>query len=298
MENQINDAQNKGQMVMDLLEKHDLFWEVKKEKLYTPEGIQSNYYSVRRADEDTEFMTCKKGYEVFQNWDLAELTHEIATKLGGDIKKGGSIQNGRKVFMQIDSGSLKNIGLNNDQVDKYITVINSHDGSSGIGLGMTNVTVSCSNTFYKAYRDLNHKIRHTVTMREKIDAVLYGLEAFKDSETSLYETYKRMAEIQAKPNDVKRLIKNLVGVDVDMTASEAQDTYSTRALNKAKNLSIRIAEESAQKGQTLWGLFSGVTSYTNRDLSGNRDLMENKIVGAGQKIDGKAYNQIAQLVYS
>ena len=298
MENQINDAQNKGQMVMDLLETHDLFWEVKKEKLYTSEGIESNYYSVRRADEDTEFMTCKKGYEVFQNWDLAELTHEIATKLGGDIKKGGHIQNGRKVFMQIDSGSLKNIGLNNDQVDKYITVINSHDGSSGIGLGMTNVTVSCSNTFYKAYRDLNHKIRHTVTMREKIDAVLYGLDAFKDSETSLYETYKRMAEIQAKPNDVKRLIKNLVGVDVDMTASEAEDTYSTRALNKAKNLSIRIAEESAQKGQTLWGLFSGVTSYTNRDLSGNRDLMENKIIGAGQKIDSKAYNQIAQLVYS
>jgi len=298
MENEINDAQNKGQMVMDLLETNDLFWEVKKEKLYTGEGIQSNYYSVRRADEDTEFMTCKKGYEVFQNWDLAELTHEIATKLGGDIVNGGHIQNGRKVFMQIDSGSIKNIGTNNDQVDKYITITNSHDGSTGVGLGMTNKTISCSNIFHKAYRDLAHKVRHTVTMREKIDAVLYGLSEFKASEESLYETYKRMAEIEAKPNDVKRLIKNLVGVDVEMKASEAQDTYSTRALNKAKSLTMRIAEESAQKGQTLWGLFSGVTSYTNRDLPGNKDLMETKMIGSGQKLDNKAFNQISNLVYS
>jgi len=297
MENQIQDAETQGEMVAQLLEQHDLFWEVQKEKLYTSQGIESNYYSVRRADDGTEFMTCKDGYEVFQNWDLVDLTHEIATKLGGDIKKGGHIQGGRKVFMQIDSGSLKNIGENNDQVDKYITVMNSHDGSSGIGLGMTNITVSCSNTFYKAYKDLNHKIRHTVTMREKIDAVLYGLDAFKSSEESLYETYKRMAEIEAKPNDIKRLIQNLLGVDVNKTAEEAKELYSTRSLNKAKNLSIRIAEESAQKGQTLWGLFSGVTSYTNRDLSGNRDLMENKIVGAGQKIDSKAFNEISKLVY-
>jgi hypothetical protein len=87
MENQINEAQSKGQMVMDLLEQHDLFWEVRKEKLYTREGIESKHVSVRRTDIDTEFMACKDSYEIFQNWDLAELTHEISTKLGGDIKK-------------------------------------------------------------------------------------------------------------------------------------------------------------------------------------------------------------------
>ena len=298
MEKEINEVENKGQMVMNLLEQHNLFWEVKKENLFTREGIVSDYLSIRRGDNDLEFMTCKDGYEVFQNWDLAELTHEIATKLGGDIVKGGSLQKGRKVFMQIDSGSIKNIGLNKDQIDKYITITNSHDGSSGVGLGMTNKTISCSNIFHKAYRDLAHKVRHTKTMREKIDTIMFGIDDFKESELSLYENFMRMNEVKAKPNDVKRLIESLTGVNVEMTSQEASDKYSTNAINKAKNLTIRIAEESAQKGQTLWGLFSGVTSYTNRDLPGNKELMESKMIGAGQKLDSKAYNEISKLVYA
>jgi hypothetical protein len=298
MENQINEAQSKGQMVMDLLEQHDLFWEVRKEKLYTREGIESKHVSVRRTDIDTEFMACKDSYEIFQNWDLAELTHEISTKLGGDIVKGGLLQGGRKVFMQIDSGTIKNIGQNNDQIDKYITITNSHDGSSGVGLGMTNKTISCSNVFHKAYRDLNHKVRHTKTMREKIDAIMFGMDDFKNSELSLYDTFRRMSDVKVEPNHIKNLVKSLLGVDLDMKAQEAQETFSTNALNKAKNLTIRIAEETAQKGQTLWGLFSGVTSYTNRDLPGNKDLMESKMIGSGQKLDNKAFSEISKLVYS
>jgi len=298
MENQINEVENKGQMVMDLLEQHNLFWEVKKENLFTREGIVSDYLSIRRGDNDLEFMTCKDGYEVFQNWDLAELTNEIATKLGGNVVKGGSLQKGRKVFMQIDSGSIKNIGLNNDQIDKYITITNSHDGSSGVGLGMTNKTISCSNIFHKAYKDLAHKVRHTKTMREKIDTIMFGVDDFKESELSLYDTFKKMNEIESKPNDIKRLIRSLVGVDVTMNAQEASDNYSTNAINKARNLTLRIAEESSQKGQTLWGLFSGVTSYTNRDLPGNKELMESKMIGSGQKIDAKAFSEISKLVYA
>ena len=298
MGNLISEIQEKGQMVNDLLDKFDLYWNVLKKPLYTGDGEPSEYFSVRREDNGNEFMSCKEGYEILQNWELTDLVVEVAHKLGADVEKGGSIQGGAKVFMQINSGALKNIGVNNDQVDKYITFMNSHDGSSGVGMGMTNVTVSCSNTFYTAYRQMENKIRHTQTMRERIDTVMYSMDKYLVAEKSLYDTFIKMSEVEVQKDDILNIVRNITKVDLNVSQEEAKEKYSTNAMNKTSKLMTAIASETQQKGNTLWGLFSGVTNYTTHSVqTKSKDLMENKLVGQGGKADNVAYKLLSQLVY-
>ena len=55
----------------------------------------------------------------------------------------------------------------------------------------------------------------------------------------------------------------------------------------------------AVKGQTLWGLFSGVTKYTNRDLrTPNRDnaTQESKLIGGANKLDNKVFNLLESII--
>lgn len=294
-ENVTQKMENEGQFVVSLLEKFGLFWNVQKVPMFTEDGIKSNYFSIRREDTGVEFHAAKKSYEVFQNWEMVEMIQRVAEKSNLDLANGGLFNEGRKTFLSIDTGSIKGIGENNDTIKKYITVINHHDGGGSLAIGHSNVTISCSNTFYKAYRDLQTKIRHTVTMRERVDAMLQEFDVVREAETTLYEKFKRMAEVPAKEVDVVSMIRAITGVDVKMSPAEAEDKFSKAQVKKAQTLFGRINEEMAQKGETLWGLFSGVTSYTNRDVnatSRRKDLWENKTVGTAGKIDNKALNLI------
>jgi len=85
----------------------------------------------------------------------------------------------------------------------------------------------------------------------------------------------------------------IISKNLNKTTEEAEKEYSSLNINKAMKLTTRIAEETIQKGRTLWGLFSGVTSYTNRDVRNKRnDILESKMVGSGYKIDNKAYDYV------
>ena len=75
--------------------------------------------------------------------------------------------------------------------------------------------------------------------------------------------------------------------------------HSTRKINKAKQLTVRIAEEMTVKGHTLWGLFSGVTKYTNRDLGSPKrenGLLESKIIGKAKRIDNKVFSNLVNVI--
>ena len=296
MNQSIQQIENQGEFVAELLDRFKLFWNVKKEKLYTGEGIESNYYSIRREDTNQEFFAAKESYEVFQNWELIEMVSKIAQQSDLSLAKGGSFHGGRKVYLKIDTGSIEGIGKNHDQIKKYITVLNSHDGTGSLALGMTNITMSCSNTFHRMYKEMNTRIRHSANMRDKVDLLMRSVDKIREQEQTLYEKFYRMAATKSSVNDTMRMVQAITGVNLEADVSDAKKLYSPNQIKKAQNLTVRIAQEQAQKGRTLWGLFSGVTSYTTKDVSNRRnDMWENKMTGSAYKADNKAFDMVDKI---
>ena len=293
----LENTMSKGQTIVDLLEQHDLFWNVKKTPLITPEGDETGFYGTQREDTKEVFATVKDGYQVLQNWELAEMISEAAGRFDMNVSRGGHFKGGARVYLQIETGNLIGIGDNNDTVKKYLTAINSHDGSSSIAFGMTNVTVSCDNVFHKVARTAGmDKIRHSVSMRENIEIMMRQFELIKEQEKSLYEKFRRMASVGMTSNDTIKVVQAVTGVDMRTKATEASDLYSTYQMKNTEQLMARINQETAQKGDTLWGLFSGVTSYTNRDMrkpNRSNSLMESKLQGGAHKADNRVFNLLA-----
>jgi hypothetical protein len=238
-----------------------------------------------------------KNYTVLQNWELAELITEVAGKFDMDVAKGGMFNNGGKVYLQIATGTLKGIGINNDTVKKYITAINSHDGSTSLGFGMTNTTISCANTFHAAYRSVENKIRHTSSMKDRVDALSQQFAQVQEDEKTLYEKFFKLADAPAGINEIQQVVQMTTAVDLNQKVED--NDYSTYQLNQAKQLAARISEEMTIKGETLWGLFSGVTKYTNRDLRyAKRDnaVEESKFLGSAGKHDNKVFNYLSTII--
>lgn len=288
------------ELVMETLEKYGLLWNVRKRPNYFMDAsgdmIPSKSVSVIREDTNTWFCDKSDRYEVYQNWELVELVHKVANNFDLNVSKGGFFDEGGKIYLQVKTSDIKGIGENKDTVNGWLTALNSHDGSASLQWGETNVTVSCKNTFYSARKDMKNKFSHSVNMRDRIDHELRKVERVLADEKTLFETFFKFADVDVKPEHISNVVNMITGVDMNMSRAAAADKYHSKTIKRTEQLSQRIGEEMSYKGNTLWGLFSGVTSYTNKDLVKEGDELKGKLMGSAGKLDNKVYNSLVELI--
>jgi phage/plasmid-like protein (TIGR03299 family) len=289
---------NNTEKVADLLDKFRLRWTVAKEPLTLPDGKNSGFYGIVRQDTRHTFSTCKEEYKPFQNSELAELLIRLSEKTGYSIHSGGSFNNGAKVYIQLNTGNLiKNLGNNRTTVKGFITGINSHDGSS-LKWGACNITICCANTFAMAAKAMQESSRHTEGLKKKVEESIRRINGIADVEKTIFDNFIRLSEIPVEQSHIAKIVRDITDVDITMPEKLAAKEHTTQAINKSKEVIKSIATEMHQKGNTLWGLFSGVTHYTSHVMSTPKRenaRLESKYAGSGLQIDNAAYKSILEL---
>lgn len=278
--------------ISEMLNKFKLNWKVGTLPLSLPSGKVSQYMGLTRLDNEEVFGTCKDGYEVFQNDQLADLVIRIGEKTGYEIHNGGMFKKGAHVYLQLKTGQVNGIGQNNDSIMKFATAVNSHNGTLSLGWGHSNITISCQNTFFAASKQLKNKARHTKSLQSVIDQSLTDLKHVQAVEKSIFDKYFQFAETPVTQDKIKEVVKSITEIDISLNAEQMKKEYSTYSINRMHELVQCIAAEQRQKGNTIWGLFSGVTKYTSHVLTvPNRDnaRQESKLIGTAQKIDNETF---------
>lgn len=285
--------------VADLLDRFNLRWNVSKQPLFLPDGTETDFLAVVREDNSRALTTCKSGYTPFQNSELAELVLRIGDRTGYGIHSGGEFNHGGKVYIQLATGNnIQGIGENRSKVEGFITGINGHDGTSSLKWGSLSYTICCKNTFAAAKRDLKNTARHTASIHDKVDQALREIELITAQEQTLFDQFIRLASVPVTKQNITKVVREITGVNIDQSKSEADKQYSSYAINRAGELASSIASEMAYKGDTLWGLFSGVTHYSTHKMPApKRDnaRLESKYVGTGSEIDNKAFATILEM---
>ena len=286
-----------------LLHKFNLNWSVEKlpinfnfPSVISPndlKSVDSGFYGVVRTDNNDCFGAFTDQYETFQNSELAELVLKVADVIGKPISRGIEFKGGRKVMLQVDLDPVK---VGDDTITRKATALNSHDGSSSLRWGTTGTTLSCANQFSAISKELENGVRHTKNMRDAIERSLRIIEGMEKADKTLFEVFSRMTDFKVTQKQVNETINMITGVDVTMGESSARDKYSTRKLNQTQDLVQSVVKEMSYKGQTLWGLFSGVTHYTTHKGGSERTREESKYVGGLQRLDQKVFNKFASLV--
>jgi hypothetical protein len=117
-------------------------------------------------------------------------------------------------------------------------------------------------------------------------------------EQSIFDTFIKLSEIPATRDNIKAIVKATTGVDVDTPRSKAGDIYSAYAVNRSGEMLQSIGSEMSVKGETLWGLFSGVTHYTSHVMptpKRENARLESKYVGNAGNIDNDVYESIVKM---
>lgn len=269
-----------------------LDWKVRKETIKTESGIViPNYGAIVREDTNNVLSVMGKDYYPYQNHELIELLNRVSNQTGLEIKKSGSFGEGEKVFIQLKSGDLK---LGNDRVEGYLTGINSFDGSTSLAFGPSNVTISCTNSFFAAFRDMSSKVRHTKNMVIKIDDICRSLENLLGEEKIMFNNIVKLSETRIGVNDVDDVLRKLFNIKREVNLKD-EEAISTVTRNKINRFYSDMRGELQEKGDNKWGLFSGVTKYTTHSLSKN-DNTEAKMFGAYGKRELSIFNELVEMV--
>ncbi len=281
----MKDTKNK---VTEILTEYGLDFRIEKEKLTGTSGRETPYFGLYNSKTNKCINTVKEGYTVSQNDEIVELVLRGMEKFGNKltVSKGGSLNGGRKVFIQLGiEGEGKVAG---DIIKRYVTIIDSNDGSTSLAIGIGDLTMSCQNQFNKFYKGSDVKFRHTATIEEKLLTIPHLIETALEKSLRQIEIYNKFASTEVSKNLAHELVKALLGFDKKYTALDVLKEKSTRSINRMEALYSRIETEMSGKGQNLWGLHSGVTSYTTHEMKKpNREngVMESIIVGSAYKMN-------------
>jgi phage/plasmid-like protein (TIGR03299 family) len=261
-------------------------WGVTKKPLTCPDGYSTESFGIYRNDNNKWLGTVGKQYELMQNATLAENIIEASMDISEKFR-GGELYGGKKVYYQ---AQLQDAQIANDTIKRYVTGLNSHDGSSSIGFGFTNTVVVCQNTFYMAMKEVN-RFRHSASAHQRVELAREEIRRTLKAESSLMDNYKRMADAKITTAVTKRVIADLFGFNEEDFDKQTSD-FSTKKINEISKFKDILDSELSSHGQTLWGLFNAVTWKTNhQDIKEGKGL-ENVMVGSGYRKNLNAYNII------
>lgn len=268
--------------VFDLLYQSELTWNVSKKPLFgldeNNNPIETNSFGVFKSD-GKHLGTVGEQYQIFQNHQMAEMIIKATDQMELELVKGGSFNDGAKVYLQV---KLEDEEIGNSGLKRNITCLNSHDGSTSLGFGTTNTVVFCQNTYYRAFKDLQ-KIKHTVNMQEAVNTAVLSLKRAIKQEEELKDNFKRFADVKMEDSILARVIKSCFNIDLD-------EKPSTRKFNQISTVSNCIEIDVKQHGNNLWGLFNGITRYTNHHFK-TKDT-SHIYDGYGFKVNNNAYDEI------
>ena len=274
--------------VQELLKAHGLDFTIVKEPLVGTSGRATPYFGLYNSKTDECINTTKEGYTVSQNDEIVAMVLQGMSQFGSNltVSKAGALNGGRKVYMQLAIEGASKVA--NDIIKRYVTIIDSNDGSTSLSIGIGDLTMSCSNQFAKFYAKGDAKFRHTATIEQKLRTIPMLIETALNESLRQIEIYKQFASTEVSKKLAHELVKAVLGYDREFTSMDVLSKKSVRAINTMDKLYNHIDREMADKGQNMWGLHSGVTSFTTHEISvPKRDnaRIESVLIGGAYKMN-------------
>src|SRR5690606_27085729 len=273
----------------ELLEATGLNWTGTKEELFTQDGRKATgNFGLFRKDNQQCLTVVGKRYEVYQNYQLAEALIEATESINLPLTRGGALKGGAKVYLQAE---LPEEYIGKSGMKRYITGVNSHDGTTSIGFGSSGTVIVCENTYFMAFGELS-KFRHTISAEERIKVFIEGMRKALGLEQQIIKRFKQMADLPIKEEIFDAVMRKAFAVDLDEKANKV----STRAKNKMIMIAQAVEKEIELEGATLWGLFNGVTRYTNHHATKPEKKTDYIMTGEGYRTNLIAYKTISEWI--
>lgn len=226
--------------------------------------IQANYsklnlltekFATVRTDTDIPLGIVGSKYTVVQNQAAFDFFDDIAGDGVANYETAGALGSGEVVF--ITAKVTESMTIHKDQIDKYLLISLSHDGSSAITVAYTPIRVVCNNTLTLALKGSRNKvqIRHTLSAHDRLNAAKATLGLIKTGDVNHTEYFNRLLDVNVDEGQVIDLFINAYKIDTTNLSTKGKNILEANLDYYYKGLG-----QEAYVG-TGWGAYNAVTGY-------------------------------------
>nr|WP_298522121.1 DUF932 domain-containing protein [uncultured Halomonas sp.] len=251
-----------------------------------------------RSDTQDPLSVVSQRYKVVQPQEVLEFYRDLTEYAGYELETAGVLKGGRKFWALARSGlstSLKG----QDEVNGYLLLATSCDGSLATVATPTTIRVVCNNTLAIAVDGVSQAIRvphNTVFDPQRVKRQL-GISVSHWSDF-MYRM-KTLAERKISRKEAAAYFQSVI-CDVEEVVKDPAKLPNARALNRVQQLyhgEGRGAHLCTAK-DTAWGLLNAITEYVDHEKRARNtdNRMDSAWFGQGAVLKDKALSSALALV--
>lgn len=291
----------KEQQVNEILTNTGLDFRINKVPMVAKYGkgttIATPYHALVNNKTGEVINSVKKGYHVTQNKDIVGLVLDGISQFGSQltVQNGGSLKGGRRVYLQLAIEGDSIVGK--DTIKKYITIIDSNDGSASLSVGIGDLTMSCSNQFFQFSKSNQSRFKHTASMVQRVKELPFLIEGALSQSMQMIELYNKFQSTECSRNLAHELVNAMLGHDKATMTKLEYANMNKRAESNMEALYNHIEKEFNCKGVNLWGLHSGVTSWTTHEKQAPKTVngrLESQMIGSNYKANQQSLEFVTE----
>jgi phage/plasmid-like protein (TIGR03299 family) len=249
-----------------------LDWTVGLGDLRSDDGVLVSHKVVRRSTDNTIFGVVGPKYTPLQNVDAFSFFDPFIQNDAAMYEAAGNLQDGKKIWVQARLTGAPLEIVKGDEVDRFLLLSNTHNGTQALRVGLTPVRVVCQNTLAQAYSDddsqllriVHHKkIKDTLKMVQ--DAVNVANRRFEASA----EQYRELARHQVNKDDLSKFVVEVFFNNYDPDQTKWTNRQAT-AVQEMDQTIHRLFESGTGNNLkhvrgTWWAAYNAVTEYLTYD---------------------------------
>ena len=253
---------------------------------------------IREDTRDILGITTPK-YQIVQNTNAFSFFDTVVGEGQAIYHSAGALGKGQRIWIlaKLPNDIIVN---NDDVVEKYLCLTNSHDGKSALRMYFTPIRVVCENTLNMSMQDGKNgiSIRHTGNINMKVDEARRILGISINYYNQFEQIVKNMESKAMQEDELNKYFDNVLGINDDKETS-------TRKSNIKDELFTLFENGKGQKlgnKHSLWKGYNAITEYVDhfRTVKNLKEDQTNKLssiwFGSGAKMKEKAYNEALMLI--
>jgi phage/plasmid-like protein (TIGR03299 family) len=241
-----------------------LDWVVDRRPMFTEynKGLKlkvevSGCYAMCRNTDDSVLGVVGQDYTPLQNTEAFKWFQPFLDAKEATIETAGSLKTGRKVWVlvKIRKGELS--VHNKDEVNHYMLLSNSHDGTTAVRVGFTPIRVVCNNTLCLAHESKASKllrVKHTSRLHENLEAIREIMSLARREFRATVKQYEALASKGINKKDLETYVRKVFQLPDDKGGKE---------LIPAVVFLFEEGRGAKEAGNTHWGAYNAVNGYLN-----------------------------------
>lgn len=240
----------------------NLDWTANTKSLFLADGTLAPANAVVRSDNNAILGVVGKDYQPLQNRDAFKFFDSFIESNQAQYETAGALRDGKRVWVLAKINSDIDVVKGNDTLERYVLLSNSHDGTTAVRAGFTNIRVVCQNTLSVAHSSANSRlirVRHGRNVKDNLDRVAEIMNLANREFEATLQQYKLLANKEINSTDLEKYVKLVM---VGEKKLEANEEAGKRILNRIIPLFEKgRGNDMPEIKGTLWAAYNSISEY-------------------------------------